>query len=305
MLAEECRKQGIKLFFYHSLLDWHHPDYYPLGKTGQDADRPLAGNWSRYLDFMDAQLTELLTNYGPIGGIWFDGWWDKPNADWRLDRTYALIHKLQPAALIGNNHHRAPFPGEDFQMFERDLPGQQTADFNKDTVVSRLPLETCDTINGAWGYTREDHNFKSSTVLIRYLVNAARMNANLLLNVGPMPTGKIQPEAVERLKQVGTWLSKYGESIYGTRGGPITPRSWGVTTHKGDRIFVHLLDWHDEALILPKLSTAIGRAWLLQTGEPVAVIPTEYGTILRLPHLDPNQPDNIVVLQKATLRAKR
>ena len=141
-LAEECRKQGIKLFFYYSQLDWHHPDYFPRGRTGRDADRPEHGDFDKYLDYMNAQLTELLTNYGPVAGIWFDGWWDRKDADWRLDRTYGLIHRLQPAALIGNNHHHAPFPGEDFQMFEKDLPGQNATGFSGDSVVGQLPLET-------------------------------------------------------------------------------------------------------------------------------------------------------------------
>src|SRR5580765_4002141 len=132
MLADECHKQGIKLFFYHSQLDWHSPDYYPRGRTGQTAGRPESGDFNHYLDFMDSQLSELLTNYGEVGGIWFDGWWDKPDADWRLPKTYGLIHRLQPAALIGSNHHRLPFDGEDFQMFEKDLPGGHTAEFNAD-----------------------------------------------------------------------------------------------------------------------------------------------------------------------------
>jgi alpha-L-fucosidase len=296
-LARECRRQGIKLFFYYSQLDWHHPDYYPLGETGQSAERPPGGNWQRYLDLMNAQLTELLTNYGPIGGIWFDGWWDKPQADWQLQRTYDLIHKLQPEALIGNNHHRTPFPGEGFQMFERDLPGQTTADWNKNPVISNLPLETCDTVNDSWGYTRGDRHWKTSAQLIRYLVGAAGRNANLLLNVGPMPTGKIQPEAVERLKEMGAWLAKYGDSIYGTRGGPIAPRSWGVTTHKGNRIFVHLLDWQDQALLLPRLQERVTHAYLMQSGAPVQVSQSDAGMLLRLPAYDKAAPDNIVVLE--------
>ena len=125
MLADECHRQGIKLFFYHSQLDWHNPNYYPRGRTGHDTGRPESGDWYKYLDYMDAQLRELLTNYGEIGGIWFDGMWDKPDADWRLATTYKLIHDLQPQALIGSNHHHAPFPGEDFQMFEKDLPGTE------------------------------------------------------------------------------------------------------------------------------------------------------------------------------------
>jgi alpha-L-fucosidase len=172
---------------------------------------------------MNQQLTELLTNYGPIGGIWFDGMWDKPDADWRLARTYGLIHSLQPAALIGNNHHRLPFPGEDFQMFEKDLPGQKTAEFNTTSEVGKLPLETCDTINTSWGYNKNDKHFKSTAQLIQYLARGAGYNANFLLNIGPMPTGKIQPEFVERLHGMGRWLEHNGESIYGTRGGPLPP----------------------------------------------------------------------------------
>ncbi|MFB3921656.1 MAG: alpha-L-fucosidase [Terriglobia bacterium] len=296
MLAEECQKQGIKLFFYHSQLDWHHPDYYPLGRTGHASGRPEGGNWYKYLDYMDAQLAELLTNYGPIGGIWFDGWWDKPQADWRLEKTYSLIHRLQPTALIGSNHHQKPFPGEDFQMFEKDLPGHSTQDFNKESEVGSLPLETCDTINLAWGYNKNDKNFKNTKELIHYLVRAAGYDSNFLLNVGPMPNGKIQPEFVERLQGIGAWLEKNGESIYGTRGGPITPRPWGVTTQKGNRIFVHILDWQDSALLLPKIPHTIAGASLLGSGDKVEVITADYGTVLKLPASAKDPVDNIVVL---------
>src|SRR5436190_13622115 len=173
MLADEARRQGLKIFFYHSQLDWHHPDYYPRGRTGQDSGRPESGDWNRYLDYMDAQLRELLTNYGDIGGIWFDGWWDRPDANWRLDRTYSMIHQLQPAALVGSNHHRRPNPGEDFQMFEKDLPGGRTQGFNTDSEIGSLPLETCETMNGAWGFNITDRRYKSTKELIRYLVRAA------------------------------------------------------------------------------------------------------------------------------------
>jgi len=296
MLAEECQKQGIKLFFYHSQLDWHHPDYFPLGRTGHASARPEGGNWYKYLDYMDAQLTELLTNYGPVGGIWFDGWWDKPTADWRLEKTYGLIHKLQPAALIGSNHHQKPFPGEDFQMFEKDLPGHSTQDFNKDAQIGALPLETCDTINLAWGYNKNDRNFKSTKELIHYLVRAAGYDSNFLLNVGPMPSGKIQPEFVERLKAIGAWLDKNGESIYGTRGGPISPRPWGVTTQKGNTIYVHILDWQDAALLVPRLPRSIASASMLGTGDKVEVVEADYGAVLKLPASAQDPVDNIVVL---------
>jgi len=152
LFADECHRQGIKLFLYYSQLDWHHSDYFPLGMTGHYSGRPMSGNFNNYLDYMDAQLTELLIGYGDIAGIWFDGMWDKPAADWRLKQTYSLIHQLQPAALVGSNHHMTPFDGEDFQMFEKDLPGQFTQGFNSEsTAISSLPLETCETINNSWG----------------------------------------------------------------------------------------------------------------------------------------------------------
>ncbi|MBI1792503.1 MAG: alpha-L-fucosidase [Acidobacteria bacterium] len=297
MLAEECRKQGIKLFFYHSHLDWHHPDYFPRGRTGQSAMRPESGEFNRYLDFMDKQLGELLSQYGEIGGIWFDGWWDKPNADWRLEQTYRLIHGLQPAALIGNNHHRKPFDGEDFQMFEKDLPGQNTAGFNAESEIGRLPLETCDTINNAWGYNQSDKRFKSTRSLIHYLARSAGYNANFLLNVGPMPDGRIQPEFVERLKGLGEWLKANGESIYGTRGGPIGPRPWGATTQRGGKIYVHVLDWPDEWLALPSAAMKVSRARLLVSGAAVETTTVRDGLLLRLPKGSRDAADTVVVLE--------
>lgn len=296
MLAEECRRQGIKLFFYYSHLDWHHPDYYPRGRTGHASGRPDSGDWNRYLDYVDHQLRELLTGYGPVAGIWFDGWWDKPDADWRLEQTYRLIHSLQPAALIGNNHHRRPFEGEDFQMFEKDLPGHNTAGFNAEAEIGTLPLETCDTINRSWGYNANDKRFKSTRELIQYLVRAAGYNANFLLNVGPMPNGKIQLEFVERLKEMGAWLRRYGESIYGTRGGPVPPRPWGVTTQKPGAVYVHVLDWPDEALAIPKIP-GVRSAKLLASGQSVRITEIEGGMVLHLPASGRDPADTVVALE--------
>lgn len=296
MLADECRKQGVKLFLYYSHLDWHHPDYYPRGRTGQHSGRPDSGDFNRYLDYLDAQLRELLTNYGPIGGIWFDGWWDRPDADWRLEKTYSLIHSLQPAALIGNNHHRRPFEGEDFQMFEKDLPGHNTAGFNAEAEIGQLPLETCDTINRSWGYNAKDNRYKSVPELIRYLVRAAGYGANFLLNVGPMPNGKIQPEFAERLRGMGEWLRKNGDSIYGTRGGPISPRAWGVTTKKAGKVYLHVLEWPDELLALPDIP-GVRTARLFAGGAPVSLRRLEGGMVLRLPQQMRDPVDTIIVLE--------
>lgn len=256
-LAEACGEQGLKLFFYHSHLDWHHPDYFPRGVTGRYAGRPDSGDWDKYLDYMNAQLAELLSgDYGQVAGIWFDGWWDQQTkrfegrqdagpletiVDWRLRQTYDLIHSLQPAALVGNNHHVAPFPGEDFQMFERDLPGENTAGHSPDATIGALPLETCDTINGSWGYNASDRNYKSVRQLIHYLVQSAGRDANFLLNIGPRPDGTIDPEMEQRLKGIGEWLSQHGHTIYGTRGGPIGPQPWGTSTQTAEAVYLHLL----------------------------------------------------------------
>jgi alpha-L-fucosidase len=299
LLAAECRRQGIKLFFYYSQLDWHHPDYFPRGRTGRDTARPENGQWPRYLDFMNAQLTELLTSYGPVGGIWFDGWWDRKDADWQLDRTYGLIHKLQPAALVGSNHHLAPKPGEDFQMFEKDLPGGKTSAFNSDSVVGELPLETCDTINGAWGFNLGDDRWKSARDLVGTVVRAAALNANTLLNVGPMPNGKIQPEAVERLRAVGAWLRKYGDSIYGTRGGPVSPRPWGATTRKGQTIYVHVLDWNDPVLTVPALGGKVRAARALKDGRAVKVTEVEGGLLVEIPPTARDPIDTVIAVELA------
>jgi len=297
-LADECQRQGLKLFFYYSQLDWHHPDYWPRGRTGQHTDRPESGDWARYLDFMDSQLTELLSGYGPIGGIWFDGMWDKPDAEWRLPRTYALIHRLQPAALIVPNHHRAPLPGEDVQTFEQDLPGANSAGFNTKEIGS-LPLETSLTMNNSWGFNITDRRFKSVRELIGYLVRAAGSDANLLLNIGPRPDGTIQPEAVERLRDVGRWLGTYATSIYATRGGPVPPHDWGVTTQRADTVFVHVLSWSDRLLALPPLGARVVRARMLRTGAPVGVAASGAGVTLTLPEGGDEEADRVVVLTLA------
>ena len=297
MLAEECNRQGIKLFFYHSHLDWYQENYFPRGNTGQSAGRPESGDWYSYLDYMDSQLCELLTGYGEIGGIWFDGIWDKKGADWRLDKTYGMIHSMQPACLIGNNHHLAPFPGEDFQMFEKDLPGHNTTGFSGEQKIGDLPFETCETMNGSWGFNLQDKNYKSTKDLIRYLVKAAGYNSNFLLNVGPMPDGKIQPEFVATLRELGAWIDKYGETIYGTRGGPITPRSWGVTTRKGNKVYVHLLDLEDNNLLLPDFGRKVKSITVFNSGTKLKFRQDAYGITISVPPAVTDDTDTVLVLE--------
>jgi alpha-L-fucosidase len=300
-LAIACRKHHLKLFFYYSLLDWHHPDYFPRGITGGFTGRPESGDWKKYVAYYQGQVRELCTNYGEIGGIWFDGWWDRPEADWELDATYRMIHDLQPTALIGNNHHVAPFPGEDFQIFEQDLPGQNTAGFNKAAVAEELPLETCMTINRSWGYDARDDQFKSVEQLIRTLVGAAGRGANLLLNVGPRADGTIPAELTERLRQMGLWLQVYGESVYGTRRGPIPPQDWGVTTARegpSPAIYLHLFFPKDRIPLPPFSSTyhaqAIGKT------TPLRLEGSRQGMQLVVPEEVRTPVDTVIKLTPAT-----
>ena len=280
-LADECHRQGIRLHLYYSHLDWTRDDY-PQGRTGHGTGRdPQKADWAHYYQFMNKQLTELLTNYGPIGAIWFDGWWDHDRDsipfNWQLDEQYAMIHRLQPSCLVGNNHHQTPFPGEDIQIFERDLPGENKAGLSGQ-AISHLPLETCETMNGMWGYKVADQNYKSESVLIRYLVNAAGKGANLLLNIGPQPNGELPATALERLKGIGQWMKKYGETLYGTRAGDVPVQPWGATTRKGDRLFVHVLDSTVTQVVLP-LTCKVKKAFTFDGKRSIKIKKMEDGSI--------------------------
>lgn len=276
-LAEECRKQDIKLVLYYSTLDWYRDDYqWETGRTGKYSGRTAKSDWSSYINFMKAQLTELLTSYGPIAGIWLDGHWDQTAdenrtdttaaVDWHYDEIYDLIHRLQPACLIGNNHHLPPYPGEDFQMFERDLPGENAAGYSGQ-AISKLPLETCQTISNSWGYRITDTTYKSTKELVHLLVRAAGYGGNLLLNVGPMPTGEIQSEFLSRLAEVGDWTKKYGYTIYGTKGGFIQPQPWGAITQQDNTYYIHILnkESNELTLVFPQGQKIKSAEWLNAT----------------------------------------
>lgn len=296
-LADECHKQGIRLHFYYSHIDWYREDA-PWGSTGHGTGRPNPkGDWDSYYKFMNNQLTELLTNYGEVGAIWFDGWWDqdaKTGFNWELPEQYAMIHRLQPACLVGNNHHQTPFPGEDIQIFERDLPGENGSGLSGQKV-SALPLETCETMNGMWGYKITDQNYKSLKTLIQYLVKAAGKDANLLMNVGPQPNGELPSVAIERLAEVGEWMKVYGETIYGTRGGCVAPHPWGVTTQKGNKLYVHILDLQDKSLFLPLAGKKVKKAVEYSGRVPLKVEKCEGGVILQLSDI-PTDIDKVIEL---------
>ena len=296
MLADECHKQGVMLNLYYSHLDWRREDY-PMGRTGRGTHRDASkADWPSYYKFMNNQLTELLTHYGKVGAIWFDGLWDHDEDtvpfDWQLGPQYELIHRLQPSCLVGNNHHVEVHPGEDIQIFERDVPGQNTAGLSGQ-AISRLPLETCQTMNGMWGYKIIDQNYKSSDELIRLLVRTSGKGANLLLNIGPQPNGELPATALERLKDMGEWLRANGESIYGTTAGDLEEQPWGVTTRKGNALYLHILDLDSHALELP-LSCKVKSACVLN-GQAVKFRQTKTGITLTFDE-KPSGTDYIVKL---------
>lgn len=276
-LVDECHKQGVGIHLYYSHIDWTRDDY-PTGRTGLHTGKdPKKENWTSYYNFMNGQLTELLTNYGKIDGIWFDGWWDHDEDatpfDWQLPEQYALIHKLQPACIIGNNHHHTPFEGEDMQMFERDVPGENKSGLSGQSI-SRLPLETCQTMNGMWGYKIKDQNYKSTKELLRLLVRTSSKGANLLLNVGPQPNGELPALALQRFKEMGQFLNgKAAESIYATQAGGYHQGDSIVTTRNNAQraLYVHLLTDGEHTSVTLPISEKLKKAHLLLTGENVSV----------------------------------
>lgn len=296
MLADECQKQGVTLNLYYSHLDWRREDY-PQGRTGHGTHRDASkADWPSYYKFMNDQLTELLTNYGKVGAIWFDGFWDHDEDavpfDWQLGPQYELIHRLQPSCLVGNNHHVEVHPGEDIQIFERDVPGQNTAGLSGQ-AISRLPLETCQTMNGMWGYKIIDQNYKSTEELIRLLVRTSGKGANLLLNIGPQPNGELPATALDRLKEMGEWLRANGESIYGTTAGDLEEQPWGVTTRNGNALYLHILDLDSDTLEVP-LSCKVKSATVLN-GNAVRFKKTKTGVTLTFDE-KPSGTDYIVKL---------
>jgi alpha-L-fucosidase len=246
-LAEACGRQKMPLGFYYSPPDMHHPDYRDTSKPVKDswhAD-PTRAEWPTYLNYMELQLRELLTRYGPVRIIWFDGLDHEEKYDGY--RFLKMIHELSPVTLI-NNRIGVPADYETPEQFVPDTIPVKTG--SPKLAPGELPRpgdfrqwETCMTINNTWAYNNRDREFKSAQMLIRTLVNVASKGGNFLLNVGPAPDGTVQPEFQERLRAVGEWMKLNGDSIYGTTYGPWQKLPFGRSTAKGKTIYVHVFDW--------------------------------------------------------------
>jgi len=266
-LADACHEARLGLGFYYSPPDWHHPDY----RTARHA---------RYIQYLHGQLRELCTNYGKVDIIWFDGLGGKAK-DWDSPRLFQMIRTLQPHVLINN---RAGLPG-DF-----DTPEQRIGRFQTDR-----PWESCITICRQWAWKPRDR-MKSLEQCLHTLIKCAGGDGNLLLNVGPMPDGRIEPRQVARLKEIGAWLEKYGESIYATRGGPFRPGPWGAATCKGNTVYLHILAWTGDAVTLPPLPRKIVGTSVL-TGGTAEVKQTDESITVAVPKTQRQPIDTIVVLQ--------
>jgi alpha-L-fucosidase len=281
-LAKACQEGSMPIGFYYSPPDMHHPAFRDTSKLAKENwnGEPERPEWPLYLDYMQLQLTELLTKYGPVALIWFDGLHHQEK--YGGIRFLKLIRGLQPTTLVND---RIGLPG-DYQTPEQFIPsGIPTKEiaFNavdtsiqqkfKPAVVPRPEdfqlWETCMTINNTWAYNMRDHEFKSAQSLIRALVEVASRGGNFLLNVGPQPDGVIQPEFQERLRAIGDWLTVNGDSIYGTTYGPVQGDASLRTTAKANRVFVHVFDWPSGPLELTGLDAKVIAAHLLATGQPL------------------------------------
>jgi alpha-L-fucosidase len=259
-LSQACAKAGLVQGWYHSIMDWHHPDYLPRGtpKARPWDTRPTTGaSYDRYLDYMKSQLTEILSNYGPIGVLWFDGGWEHTAAEHHADEVVALIRKLQPNIVIND---RINIP-QDFSTPEQTIPA---------TGIPGRDWETCMTMNDTWGFKTSDTNWKSTETLLRNLIDIVSKGGNYLLNVGPTGEGEIPPASVERLAAIGRWMRVNGESIYATTASPFRRLPFGRCTTKvaadgkSTTLYLHLFDWPKEGkLFVPGLRNGPRGARLL------------------------------------------
>jgi alpha-L-fucosidase len=301
-LAEECQKAGIKFCFYHSIMDWHHPDYAPRHKTYDKAgDKP---DFDRYVKFMKGQLKELLTNYGPIGILWFDGQWEDT---WTKDRgcdLYNYVRSLQPAIIINNRVGKPENTAGGGMAKTGDVgdygtPEQTIPDSGFGPGVD---WESCMTMNDSWGYSKVNHNWKSPETVVRMLIDCASKGGNFLLNVGPTPEGSIPAPSVECLAKVGQWTKVNHDAIYGTTSSPF-PKApvWGRVTQKPGKLYFHVFDWpSNQKLVVPALEgkKAVS-ASLLANGESLPIHTTSDGVVIDLPAKAPDAIASVIVLDVA------
>lgn len=301
-LSEACKKGGIKFCFYHSIVDWHHPQaqapLYPNYNAGQKDQTVVNPEFPKYYEnYLKPMVKELLTNYGDIGVVWFDG-------DWIADYTtemgkdlYKTIREIQPNTIVNNRVDKGRMGMEGM-----DKEGTFAGDFG--TPEQEIPAtgidsdwEACMTMNGSWGYKPSDEHWKSNEVLIQHLVDIVSKGGNFLLNVGPDAQGLFPPESVERLKAMGEWTKVNGESIYGAKASPYDCPEWGRYTSKDGVIYAQVFDWPEDGKLLLNENIKVKRASLLANPDTDLSV-EENQHIVNLPA---NAPDSIASVVKLEL----
>ena len=296
-LADECRKQDIRICWYHSIMDWHHPDYLP--RRNWEKRSAEGADYDRYVEHMKGQVKELVTNYGEIGVLWFDGEWESTWDPERGRDLYTYVRSLQPNIIINNRvgKGRAGMAGTydpeaasgDFGTPEQEIPATGLG----------YDWETCMTMNDHWGYNKNDHNWKSKEDLIRKLVDIASKGGNFLLNVGPTAEGLFPQPSIDRLKAIGEWMKVNGESIYGTSASLFSKLDWGRSTTKQKTLYLHVFDWPvNGRLRVPGLVSKAKTAYLLSDPQTRLDVVYEQGSgLISVPGEAPDPIVSVIVLK--------
>ena len=302
-LSDACHKYGMKMCWYHSIMDWHHPDYLP--RRDWEKNRSAVGaDYKRFFEYLKAELKELLTNYGEIGVLWFDGEWESTwNSKYGIE-LYNYVRSLQPNIIINNrvgvgrndmegSTKEGEFGG-DFGTPEQQIPA---------TGLPGVDWETCMTMNDHWGYNKYDKNFKSTKELLQMIADIASKGGNYLLNVGPTAEGLFPQESIDRLKEIGAWMKVNGESIYGTRASPFAKLDLGRCTQKtigkNTRLYLHVFNWPvDGKLTVPGIFNKPVQAYLLSDSQKKLLATTrkEDAIIVDVPSISPDEINSVVVL---------
>jgi alpha-L-fucosidase len=305
-LADACRKHDIKICWYHSIMDWHHPDYLPRRgweKPEGPKHRSAEGaDYARYVEYMRAQVKELMTNYGDIGIMWFDGEWEGTWAHEQGLELYKLCRELQPGTIVndrvdkGRRGHSgiiAEGYAGDYGTPEQNIPAE---------VARGIDWETCMTMNGHWGWNEADKKWKSSTDLIQKLVDIASKGGNFLLNIGPKADGTFPAEADTRLEDMGAWMKVNGAAVKGTKGSILGKPDWGRCTvaQDGDklRIYLSVFDWpKDGKLIVPGLGSLPTSVYVLADKTKLQHERADTDLLIHVPVEAPNAHASVIVVE--------